>query len=309
MDDGTARQPLVGRPDLWHEWGFVDAGTTRPSHDRPTGAFTAYNLRVRAAAFFDLDKTIIAKSSTLVFGKPLFKAGLLNRRALLKAGIAQISYRMFGADHDQMERAREEMMGIIRGWDRRQLRDIARETVDEVITPLVYAEALALIDEHIQAGRMIVIVSSSAEEIVEPLAHHLRVDRIIATRAAVDEEGRYTGEIEQYAYAEGKAEAMRAFAEREGISLEDSFAYSDSHTDMPMLEAVGHPVVVNPDKELEKVAEERDWQVLRFEQPVTLRTRLATIKRPTPVVSGAALAGAVGGAVLLWALRTRNRVG
>ncbi|GBD84096.1 phosphoserine phosphatase [bacterium BMS3Abin02] len=262
-----------------------------------------------AAAFFDLDKTIIAKSSTLAFGRPLYKAGLLNRRALLKAGLAQISYRMFGADHDQMERARGEMMAIIKGWDQQQLRRIARETVDEVVAPLVFAEALAIIDEHLQAGRLVVIVSSSAEEIVDPLASHLRVDRVIATRAAVDDHGRYTGEIDFYAYGQGKAEAIEEFARREGISLPESFAYSDSHTDIPMLEAVGHPVAVNPDKELAKVAEERDWEILHFERPVTIRTRLASLPRPTPVVSGAALAGAVGSAALFWALRARRRVG
>lgn len=260
------------------------------------------------AAFFDLDKTIIAKSSTLVIGKPLYDAGLLNRRNLLKAGIAQISYRMFGADHDQMERAREEMMAIIRGWDRDQLAAIAAETVDEVLAPLVFAEALALIDEHRRAGRPVVIVSSSAEEIVEPLAKRLGVDQVIATRAAVDEEGRFTGEIEQYAYAEGKVEAITRFAADHGISLEASYAYSDSHTDLPMLELVGHPVAVNPDKELERIAEERDWQIMRFERPVSIRSRLSDLPRPTPVVSGAAAVGIVGGAALLWALRVRRRL-
>lgn len=259
-----------------------------------------------AAAFFDLDKTIIATSSTLAFGRPLYKAGLLNRRALLKAGIAGISYRMFGADHDQMERARGEMMSILKGWDARQLREIARETVDEVVTPLVFAEALAIIDEHLAAGRLVVIVSSSGVEIVEPLASHLRVDHVIATRAAVGDDGTYTGEIEFYAYGQGKADAIEDFAEREGISLEDSYAYSDSHTDVPMLQLVGHPVAVNPDRELRKIAEERQWEVLRFERPVTIRTRLQSLPRPTPVVSGAALAGALGGAALLWALRARR---
>lgn len=224
----------------------------------------------------------------------------------MKAGLAQISYRMFGADHDQMERAREEMMTIVKGWSRDQLREIARETVDEVVAPLVFAEALFIIDDHLRQGRLVVIVSSSPEEIVEPLASHLRVDRVIATRAAVDETDHYTGEMEFYAYGEGKAEAMRQLAEREGISLEDSFAYSDSHTDLPMLEAVGHPFAVNPDRELAKVAREREWGVLAFERPVTIRTRLAALPRPTPVVSGAALAGAVGSLALYWMLRSRR---
>jgi HAD superfamily hydrolase (TIGR01490 family) len=258
------------------------------------------------AAFFDLDKTIIAASSTLVFGKPLYRAGLLTRRALLKAGLAQISYRMFGADHDQMERARAEMMSIVKGWSREQLREIAAETISEVVTPLVFAEALAIIDEHLSEGRLVVIVSSSAEEIVDPLASYLRVDRVIATKAAVDEGGRYTGEMEFYAYGEGKATALRDFAAREGVALEDSYAYSDSHTDLPMLEAVGHPVAVNPDRELARIARDREWEVLVFERPVTIRTRLAALPRPAPVVSGAALASAIGGAALFWMLRSRR---
>ncbi len=104
------------------------------------------------AAFFDLDKTIIAKSSALAFGRPLYQAGFLNRRSLLKAGIAQISYMTFGADHAQMERAREEMLEMTKGWDKVGVEELVREIVDEVVSPLVYAEALALIDEHRRVG-------------------------------------------------------------------------------------------------------------------------------------------------------------
>jgi HAD superfamily hydrolase (TIGR01490 family) len=205
-----------------------------------------------------------------------------------------------------MERAREEMMAIVKGWSRDQLREIARETVDEVVAPLVFAEALFIIDDHLRHGRLVVIVSSSPEEIVEPMAAHLRVDRVIATKAAVDDTGHYTGEMKFYAYAEGKADAMRELAEREGISLEDSFAYSDSHTDLPMLEAVGHPLAVNPDRELAKIAADRGWEVLAFERPVTIRTRLAELPRPTPVVSGAALAAMIGSLALYWLIRSRR---
>ncbi len=261
-----------------------------------------------AAAFFDLDKTIIAKSSTLAFGRPLYQAGFLNRRALLKAGIAQISYRTFGADHEQMERAREEMLEITMGWEKTGVEELVKEIVDEVVSPLVYAEALALMDEHHRVGRKVVIISSSPEEIVKPLARYLGVDHVIATRAKIDKDGRYTGEMEFYAYADAKAEAIRELATDEGLSLPDSFAYSDSITDLPMLEAVGHPVVVNPDRELAEVAEERDWLTLDFERAVTIRTRLATLPRPVPLISGAALAGAIGVAVVLWAIRARQRM-
>jgi len=261
----------------------------------------------RAAAFFDLDKTIIAKSSTLAFGRPLYKAGFLNRRALLKAGIAQIVYVMVGADHDQMEKVRGQLLSLTKGWDRVQVQELVRETVDEIVAPLVYAEALALIDEHHRAGRTVVIISSSPEEVVRPLAVYLGVDDVIATRSKSGPDGRYTGELDFYAYGPGKAEAIRDLAERDGIDLTASYAYSDSATDFPMLEAVGHPVVVNPDKELADIAVARDWQVMDFERPVTLRTRLATLPKPVPIISGAAVAGALGSAAIWWAVRLRGK--
>jgi HAD superfamily hydrolase (TIGR01490 family) len=262
---------------------------------------------VRAAAFFDLDKTVIARSSTLAFSRPLYRAGFVNRRALLKAGLAQLVYTMVGADHDQMERVREQLSELTRGWDRLEVERLVRETVDEVVAPHVYAEALAVIDDHRRAGRRVVIVSSSPEEVVRPLARHLGLHQVIATRSKLDENGKYTGEIDFYAYGPGKAEAIRDYAARHGISLDDSYAYSDSHTDLPMLEAVGNPVAVNPDRDLREVAEERGWQIMEFERPVTLRTRLATLPTPVPVVSGAMVAGAVAGAAVLIALRARRR--
>ncbi len=260
------------------------------------------------AAFFDLDKTIIAKSSTLAFGRPLYKAGFLNRRALLKVGIAQLVYVMFGADHDQLEKARQEMTALTTGWDQREIEELVTETMDEIVTPLVYAEALALIDEHRRAGRKVIIISSSPFEVVKPLGTHLGVDEVIATRSQVGPDGKYTGELEFYAYAGGKAEAIRMMADRDGISLADSYAYSDSATDAPMLEAVGHPVVVNPDKELRELAEKRDWQVMYFAKPVSLRTRIAELPKPDPKISGAAAAGVVGAAILFWMRRARKQV-
>jgi HAD superfamily hydrolase (TIGR01490 family) len=174
------------------------------------------------------------------------------------------------------------------------------ETVDEVVTPLVYAEALAIMEEHRGAGRRVVVISASPEEIVRPLCRYLGIDEIIATRAEVDEEGRYTGELELYAYGSGKVEAMREMAEEEDIDLSDSYAYSDSITDLPMLEAVGHPVVVNPDAELAAIAEERGWEVRRFESAVTLRDKL-----PTIAASGAVATG-IAAILTYWALKGRK---
>jgi len=166
------------------------------------------------AAFFDLDKTVIAKSSTLAFSRPLYRAGFLNRRALLKAAVGQLVYMMVGADHDQIERLRDQLQALTRGWDRYEIERIVRETVDEVIAPHVFAEALAVIDDHRRSGHRVVIVSSSPEEVVRPLARHIGLHEVIATRSRVDANGRYTGEIEFYAYGPRKAEAVVDYAIR-----------------------------------------------------------------------------------------------
>jgi HAD superfamily hydrolase (TIGR01490 family) len=263
---------------------------------------------VSAAAFFDLDKTIIARSSTLAFASHFKRAGLLNKRALLKAAIAQSYYRMFGADHEQLERIREELGEMIRGWERTHVEEIIEETVDEVVSPLVYAEALFLIDDHHRHDRPVVIISSSPVEVVGPLGRYLGADEVIGTVSEVDEAGRYTGRLEFYAYADGKATAIRRMTEERGFDLAECFAYSDSATDLPMLEIVGHPVAVNPDKELKAIAVDRGWTVLDFERAVTLRTRLETIPAPVPVISGAALAAGVAAGLAVWVLRNRRKV-
>jgi HAD superfamily hydrolase (TIGR01490 family) len=255
---------------------------------------------VTSVAFFDLDKTIIAKSSTLAFTRPMFKAGLLSGSTLAKAGIAQAYYQAFGADHDQLERVKEELAAMTKGWDRAEIEALVTETVDEVVTPLVYAEALAIMEDHRGAGRRVVVISASPEEIVRPLCRYLGIDDVIATRAEVDDEGRYTGELELYAYGPGKAEAMRALADEAGIDLDASYAYSDSITDLPMLEAVGHPVVVNPDSDLAAIAADRGWHVRHFESAVTLRDKLPTIAASGAVVTG------IAAVLAYWALKGRR---
>jgi HAD superfamily hydrolase (TIGR01490 family) len=254
-----------------------------------------------AAAFFDLDKTIIAKSSTLAFTRPLFRAGFLSRVALAKAGIAQAYYQAFGADHDQMERVKEELAGLTRGWDRDEVVTLVEETVGEIVAPLAYAEALAIIDDHRRSGRQVVVISSSPEEIVRPLCKYLGIEDVIATRAEVDEEGKYTGRIELYAYGPAKAEAMIEMAIENDIDLDRSYAYSDSATDVPMLEAVGNPVAVNPDDELEIIATERGWEIRHFESAVTLRDRMAGRSVP-----GAAVAAGVAAAVAYKAIKGKR---
>ncbi|GAB4082460.1 HAD-IB family hydrolase [Modestobacter muralis] len=254
----------------------------------------------RAAAFFDLDKTVIAKSSTLAFGRPFFQGGLINRRAALKGAYAQFVFSLAGADAVQMERMRSQITAMTTGWDIAVVHEIVRETLHGIVDPLVYAEAADLIEAHRAAGRVIVIVSSSGAEVVEPIGEMLGVDRVVATRMVV-RDGVYTGEMDFYAYGENKAAAMREMAADEGWDLDDCWAYSDSVTDLPMLDAVGHPTAVNPDRGLRKVAVERGWPVLAFSRPVSMRARF-TGSRP-PVVVGAALSAALVG--LAWYVRRR----
>lgn len=237
---------------------------------------------VRTAAFFDLDKTVIAKSSTLAFSKPFFEQGLLNRRAVLKSTYAQFVFLMSGADHDQMDRMRAYVTNMCAGWDVEQVKSIVGETLHDVVTPLVFAEAAELIADHKLCGRDVVMVSASGEEIVAPIARALGATHAMATRMVV-EDGKYTGEIAFYCYGEGKVAAIRELAAREGYALEHCYAYSDSITDLPMLETVGHPNVVNPDRALRREAAARGWPVLDFSKPVSLRDRI-------PAPSGAAVA-------------------
>lgn len=243
---------------------------------------------VRTAAFLDLDKTVIAKSSTLAFSKPFFDQGLINRRAVLKSTYAQFLFLMSGADHDQMDRMRTYLTNMCAGWDVEQVKSIVGETLHDIVDPLVFAEAAELIADHKLCGRDVVVVSASGEEIVAPIARALGATHAMATRMVV-EDGRYTGDIAFYCYGEGKVEAIRALAAREGYTLEHSYAYSDSITDLPMLQSVGHPTVVNPDRALRKEAITRGWPVLTFSKPVSLRDRI-----PAPTGAAVATTAAVG---------------
>src|SRR3954454_19370936 len=160
----------------------------------------------RTAAFFDLDKTVIEKSSTLAFSKSFYQGGLINRRAVLRTAYAQFVYLVGGADHDQMERMREYLSALCKGWNVQQVREIVAETLHDLIDPIIYDEAASLIEEHHAAGREVVLVSASGWEVVEPIGEMLGADHVVATRMAV-RHGRYTGGIDHYVYGPAKAEA------------------------------------------------------------------------------------------------------
>ena len=260
----------------------------------------------KTAAFFDLDKTIIAKSSTLAFSKPFFNGGLITRRSVLRSAYAQFVFALSGADENQMEKMREYLTELVKGWDVEVVRQAVSETLNEIIDPLVYQEAVQLIDHHRSRGRDIVIISASGSEVVEPIGHLLGADHTIATRL-VEVDGKYTGEIEFYAYAANKAAAIHEMADQYGYDLTESFAYSDSVTDLPMLETVGHAFAVNPDKALRKIASERGWQILQFAKPVELRSRV--LQSPTQKAFAASMVTAAlfGIAIMVWASKRSKR--
>jgi HAD superfamily hydrolase (TIGR01490 family) len=232
--------------------------------------------RLPVAAFFDLDKTVISKSSTLAFGRPFYKYGLISRSNAMRSAVGQLVFTMAGAGPRQMERIREWAAGVCRGWPVDQVSEIVARHLDELILPIVYDEARSLIARHQAAGQDVIIVSTSGHEVVDPIARLLGVDDVIATRMEVAG-GRYTGQMEFWAYGTAKADRVRVLAADRGYRLADCYAYSDSATDLPLLETIGHPYAVNPDRPLRTIAQERGWPILEFGSlPASRHGRRAT---------------------------------
>lgn len=259
--------------------------------------------RPTTAAFFDLDKTIIAGSSALAFSRSFRRQGMISRRALLRSGYAQLLLVLSGADAATMDSLRRRITALSAGWEVAQVQAIVAEALHEVVEPLVYAEATELIAEHRAAGDEVVVLSASGQEVVEPIAALVGADRCLASRMRVAD-GRYTGELEHYLYGEEKAKAARDIAAARGYDLADCRAYSDSITDLPLLEAVGHPTVVNPDKALRRIALERGWPVLAFSAPVPLGVRLRPRRSAVIAAGSAALLAAAG---VGWMAASRRR--
>ncbi len=236
------------------------------------------------AAFFDLDKTIISRSSTLAFGPSFYRHGLLSRGQAARTAFGHLLFRLSGADHQRMERIRRQVGELCRGWKASQVSDIVARNLDEIILPRVYAEAHQLITRHRTSGQDVIIVSSSGQEMVGPIGTWLGATDTIATQMAVAD-GCYTGEMEFWAYGEAKAARIRELALLRGYWLPDCYAYSDSITDLPLLEAVGHPHAVNPDRALRRIARQRCWPVLSF------RTFLSPRRGSAPGQAAASRAG------------------
>lgn len=244
------------------------------------------------AAFFDLDKTIIARSSAYAFNKPLLERGIISPTTMMQLAFSHALYMSQGHTADQMDSSREQLSAIVRGHKADELQQVARESLHTSITPYIYAEALELIREHHNKGHWVFIVSASARELVEPIAEALGADGVVATELEI-RDGAFTGELEFFCRGENKATHVRRIAEEYGLDLDKCYAYSDSVTDEPMLNEVGHPRVVNPDRGLRKIAEENDWPIRQFRNPVPLFR--APSKRDMAITAAAgALALGVG---------------
>jgi HAD superfamily hydrolase (TIGR01490 family) len=243
------------------------------------------------AAFFDLDRTLMEGSSAFQFGRAAYKAGLLSRRQLAADGWANVMFRLRGASDESSHALRERISCSLEGT---RVRDMERLGVDVLagVLPRIYPQVLALAYQHQDAGRRVYIVTAASQELAEMLAHVLVFDGGIGSSFSEVEDGVYTGRVTGlFLYGQDKAWAIEQLARREGLDLGRSYAYSDSGSDLPMLRLVGHPVAVNPDATLAKVARDQSWDVLRFD-------RLGRRLKAAIGVIGAAVAGGVGSAAV-----------
>jgi HAD superfamily hydrolase (TIGR01490 family) len=250
----------------------------------------------KGAAFFDLDKTLIEGSSGIHFARAAFRSGMIGRRELLGDVWANVKFRLQGSTDAGSEEIRARILHAIAGTPVRDLQRLGPEVLAGVL-PRIYPEVLQAAWAHQDAGRPVFIVTAASHEMAELMAHVMVLDGGIGTRSEV-RDGVYTGEPDgPFTYRAGKAEAIRQVAAEHGIDLAESYAYSDSESDLPMLEAVGHPVAVNPDSELERIARAGGWQIMRFD-------RLA---RRLKIGAAVAAVGLVGGGGGYLAGRIRER--
>jgi HAD superfamily hydrolase (TIGR01490 family) len=226
-----------------------------------------------AAAFFDLDRTLLRRSSALALAGTFRERGLISRVDLLKSAYFQLLFAARGASAERVRFAAVDGMRLLKGFPVEVLRQLVGDAMETVLRPLVYAEPLRLVQQHRERGERVYIVSATLQEIVQGVADDLGFDGAVGSTCEIVD-GIYTGKPLRAAHGEGKAQALRELAAADDLDLASSTAYSDSHTDVPFLEVVGNPVVVNPDRSLRRTARERGWPVLEFSErryPAPLR--------------------------------------
>jgi HAD superfamily hydrolase (TIGR01490 family) len=220
---------------------------------------------LKAAAFFDLDRTLIRRSSALALAPEFRRRGIISRTHLAKAAFWQLVFVTRGVGAETVRDAAENGMRFLAGLPVAELDALVVDALEAVLRPLVYAEPLRLVEQHRERGEAVYVVSATLQEIVSHVARDLGFDGALGTLAEV-EDGVYTGRSLRPLHGEAKAVAVRELAAVEGLDLGASTAYSDSASDLPFLEAVGLPVVVNPDRRLRRIARDRGWPILTFRE-------------------------------------------
>jgi len=251
---------------------------------------------VPAGAFFDLDRTLLRRSSALALAGSFRERGLISRGNLARAALWQLLFVARGASGEAVQRVAEQGMAVLRGFSVEEMQELVADAMEPVLKPLVYAEPLALARRHRERGERVYVVSAALQEIVDALVSELEFDGGVGSACRV-EDGVYTGEVLRSLHGVEKADALRELAARDGLDLGASTAYSDSHGDLPFLEAVGHPVAVNPDRELRRAAAARGWPMLEFSE------RLVPARRRRGPAAAVGIPIAIGAAV--WAARRR----
>jgi HAD superfamily hydrolase (TIGR01490 family) len=248
------------------------------------------------AAFFDLDKTLMAGSSGMVFARVANQRGFVPRSQLAKWGWDHLRYRLRGSSDEQTNAVLDVAKKVFAQIPERDVERMAPAVLAGIL-PRIYPQMLDEVHRHQDDGRATFIVSAAGNDLVKALAAVLGMEGGIGTRWGVGSDGKYTGEMDgPFVYGEGKVEAMRLFAERHDIDMDASYAYSDSASDLPMLRSVGNAVVVNPDAELLEIARQEGWRVMRFEK----------LGRKLAIAGATVLAAAAGGA---GALASKRRHG
>jgi len=240
-----------------------------------------------AAAFFDLDKTLMAGSSGIFFARAAYATGMISRRRLVRDVFENLRFRLRGSTDDRADEVRKRVGEMIADVPVRELARLSPRVLAGVL-PRLYPQMLERAYAHQDDGLLVYILTAASQEMADLLAHVLSFDGGLGSRSEIVD-GRYTGRAAgPFNYREGKVVSMRELAQSEAIDLDASYAYSDSESDLPMLRAVGHPVVVNPDADLRRIAGEEGWEIVHLDR---LGRRLKILAG----VAGAAALGGLGG--------------
>src|SRR6476469_1173496 len=225
----------------------------------------ASNGAGRGAAFFDLDKTLMAGSSGIFFARAAYETGMISRGRLARDAYENLRFRLRGSTDDRADDVRKRVGEMIAGVAVRDLQRLSPRVLAGVL-PRLYPEMLARAYAHQDAGQLVYILTAASQEMADLLAHVLAFDGGLGSRSEIVD-GRYTGRpAGPFNYREGKVQAMRELAARERIDLARSYAYSDSESDLPMLRVVGHPIVVNPDAQLRRIALAEGWEIVHLDR-------------------------------------------